>query len=65
MLVNNLYKVLGIMSGTSMDGIDISLLKTNGTNYVKIIKEKTYSYSKNLQNQIKYLVDKKPSNKNR
>ena len=62
---NNLHKVLGIMSGTSMDGIDISLIKTNGTNYVKIINEKTYNYRINLQNKIKDIVNKKPSNKNK
>ncbi len=69
MLKNNnkkkLHKVLGIMSGTSMDGVDISLIKTNGTNYVKIINEKSFNYSINLQNKIKDLVDKKPSNKNK
>jgi Predicted molecular chaperone distantly related to HSP70-fold metalloproteases len=33
------YNVLGIMTGTSMDGIDISLIKTNGIDIVKILKE--------------------------
>ncbi len=47
--MNNLkmYRVLGIMTGTSMDGIDISLIQTNGNKLVKIISEKSYQYSKN------------------
>ncbi len=57
------YNVIGIMSGTSMDGIDISLVNTNGTNHVKVIKEKSYNYSSKLQNQIKKLVEKKHINK--
>ena len=36
-----IYKVLGVMSGTSMDGIDISLIQTNGTNYVRFNNEKS------------------------
>ena len=59
------YNVLGVMSGTSMDGIDISLIKTNGTNIVKIINEKSYDYSLKQQNKIKKIVEKKPSNKNK
>ena len=48
------YVILGVMSGTSMDGIDMSLIKTNGTNYVRIINEKSYDYSLIiLQNKIK------------
>ena len=39
--------VLGVMTGTSMDGVDISLIKTNGTNYVKIKCEKSYKFNKN------------------
>ena len=36
------YKVIGIMSGTSIDGVDFSFLETNGTDYVKIFFGKTY-----------------------
>ena len=29
---SNLYTAIGLMSGTSMDGIDASLIKSDGTN---------------------------------
>ncbi len=69
MLINlkkkKVYKILGVMSGTSMDGIDISLIQTNGTNYVKFINEKSYDYSLKLQNKIKTIIVNKPKNKNK
>ena len=34
---SKIYNVIGIMSGTSMDGIDLSLIKTDGKNYNQII----------------------------
>ena len=46
-----IFNVIGIMTGTSMDGIDISNIKTDGINKVKILKEKSYQYS--LYEQIK------------
>ena len=33
------------MSGTSMDGIDISLVKTNGLDLVRLNKNYFYKYS--------------------
>ena len=48
-----IFNVIGIMSGTSMDGIDISNIKTDGINKVKILKEKSYQYSLNEQIRIK------------
>ena len=54
------YYVLGVMTGTSMDGIDLSLIKTDGINYVKIIKEKNYNYSLKKQMKLKEIVNNKP-----
>ena len=31
-----IYKVIGIMTGTSMDGIDLSFINTDGKEYIKI-----------------------------
>ena len=57
MSIVKIYNVIGIMSGTSMDGIDCSYLKTNGASFVSIICESTYNYSiyykKNLEKIIK------------
>ena len=53
------------MSGTSIDGVDISLIKTNGTNFVKIIDEKSYDYSLKVQNRIKKIINNKPVTKSK
>jgi len=47
------YRVIGIMTGTSMDGIDISYCSTDGLNYIKIIDEKSYNYPISIQTLIK------------
>ena len=47
------YNVIGIMTGTSMDGIDISYCFTNGLNRIKILNEKSYNYPILIQNFIK------------
>ena len=40
---NSLF-ALGLMSGTSMDGIDASIIKSDGENYLDIIDNKYLSY---------------------
>ena len=57
------YNVLGIMTGTSMDGIDFSFIKSNGKNYVKILNEKSYNYSLINQKKIKNIVETKPQDR--
>ena len=44
------FYVLGIMSGTSIDGLDFSLIKSDGVKNVKIIKNKYYKFNKNIRN---------------
>ena len=43
---------LGIMSGTSLDGLDISLIKSDGEKKIFPIYNITYSYSQEFKNEI-------------
>ena len=40
---NSLF-ALGLMSGTSLDGIDASIIKSDGENYLDIIDNKYLNY---------------------
>jgi 1,6-anhydro-N-acetylmuramate kinase len=42
--VSKLLTALGLMSGTSLDGIDVALLTTDGENEVKRGPSQTYPY---------------------
>ena len=46
------FTSLGFMSGTSADGVDASVILSNGTDFCEILKEKYYEYDKDLFNQI-------------
>ena len=42
---------LGLMSGTSGDGVDASLISSNGTDSYESIKDKYYEYDKEIYKQ--------------
>ena len=46
------YIALGSMSGTSLDGIDLSIIKSNGQNSFQEIDNLFEPYSDELKNQI-------------
>ena len=57
-----IYNVLGIMSGTSMDGVDFSLIKTDGMNYTEVLYEKNFEFSKNYRYKLRKLIKNLPKN---
>ncbi len=52
------YTCLGMMSGTSGDGVDASIIKSNGLDKFEILREKYYEYDDNLFNEFHNLKKK-------
>ena len=56
----NNYNVIGVMSGTSLDGVDLAhinfQLKNNNWSF-KILESETIGYSQDWINQLKSAVD--------
>ena len=52
------YTSLGLMSGTSGDGVDASIISSNGIDQFEVIKDKYFEYDKNIYNKYHYLREK-------
>ncbi len=52
------FYALGIMSGTSTDGLDFSLIKSDGKEKIKIIQNKYYKFNNKLKMKILNAVKK-------
>ena len=63
MSIHKKYKIIGIMSGTSMDGLDFSFIETDGEKNISIIFEKSYYYSNQYKYKLKRIINLYNSNK--
>ena len=52
------YTSLGLMSGTSGDGVDASIINSNGVNEFESIKDKFYEYDDNIFREIHEIKEK-------
>ena len=52
-----LYTAIGLMSGTSMDGVDLSIISSDGYHEFSNILDDYYEYDKNLKDQLVRIRD--------
>ena len=56
--MNKSYYSLGLMSGTSMDGVDASIIQSDGKSKYKTILDKYFEYPKDIFKDLTTLRDK-------
>ena len=56
--MNKRYISLGLMSGTSGDGVDASVINSNGTDDYESIKDKYFEYDTDIYKDIHNLKEK-------
>ena len=59
-----LKNVIGLMSGTSMDGVDAAYLKTNGKDIIETGMAITLPYGESFRNELSEVVSKGSYSKN-
>ena len=52
--MNKEYTSLGLMSGTSGDGVDASIIKSDGDSNYEVIKDQYFEYNNEI---LRYQVD--------
>ena len=52
------YTSLGLMSGTSGDGVDASIIHSNGIDQSEVIKDKYFEYDSSIYKKIHFLKDR-------
>jgi len=61
--MGKIYTALGLMSGTSMDGVDASIIQTDGESKYKAIFDKYFEYPSNIYQNLTKIRDKIKSSK--
>jgi anhydro-N-acetylmuramic acid kinase len=56
--MKKIYSALGLMSGTSMDGVDASIIQSDGSTSYKVIFNKYFEYNKDIFTKLTNLRDK-------
>ncbi len=53
MVDKKVYRAIGMMSGTSLDGVDVSLIETDGYSFVRPLRSGFYSYKSESRDYIR------------
>ena len=61
--MEKIYTSLGLMSGTSMDGVDASIIKSNGEDRYEVVFDQYFKYDDEIYEELVNIRDKINSSK--
>ncbi len=56
-----IFNAIGLMSGTSCDGIDLSYIRSNGKNYIEYLGNFEIKYDNKFKDKLRHLLTQNPS----
>ena len=56
-----LFSAMGLMSGTSMDGVDVSIIKSDGYEELELILDQYFKYDTDLYRQLSLIHISEPT----
>ncbi len=59
MTQNKIYTAIGLMSGTSLDGIDVARIKTDGRDYVQVLDFASFPYNEEERDVLRGCLGKR------
>jgi anhydro-N-acetylmuramic acid kinase len=59
--MSKIFRAIGLMSGTSLDGIDLAMIESDGGEYIKLIANDYYEYSYEFRNNLRDLIFQNPT----
>ena len=62
--MGKIYTALGLMSGTSLDGVDVSIIESDGNKEFSSILDKYFEYDKEIIQKILNIRDKISNQRN-
>ena len=61
--MEKIYTAMGLMSGTSLDGVDVSIIQSDGETKYKVILDKYFEYPQDIYKHLTQIRDKIKSSK--
>ena len=59
--MSKIFRAIGLMSGTSLDGIDLAMIESDGGEYIKLIASDYLEYTNEFRDCIRDLIFQNPT----
>ena len=59
--MSKIFRAIGLMSGTSLDGIDLAMIESDGGEYIKLINNDYFEYSNEFRQNLRNLIFQNPT----